>query len=239
MIFKRILNIFLSLVFMLLCISSGAQPYFCVEEGVQLKYVRKTVKNDKVKWTHTMTIDNVIYNVDSSINIDYSSYIEMRNSVGQMKSPVRMNVLIDSCGTVRMDIAATMVSVLQEFLWDGAEVTADGGISILPYSLTPGDSLVNSSGAVHALGMTMNVDVTERIVLRTETITVPAGTFDCVVVSEHKVEKGMMRNRVTTAHTWYARGVGMVRHDTYDKKMRLETSEVLEEVVKPQSLDNL
>ena len=50
------------------------------------------------------------------------------------------------------------------------------------------------------------------------------------MVSEHKVERGLGRNRVTTALTWYARGIGMVRHDTYDKDMVLETSEVLIEI---------
>ena len=63
--------------------------------------------------------------------------------------------------------------------------------------------------------------------LRSEVLSTPAGDFDCVVVSEHKVEKGPGRNRVTTALTWYARGTGMVRHDTYDRNMKLETSEVL------------
>ena len=52
------------------------------------------------------------------------------------------------------------------------------------------------------------------------------------MVSEHKVEKGMMRNRVTTARTWYARGIGMVRHDTYDRNLKLETTEVLEKIVR-------
>ena len=80
--------------------------------------------------------------------------------------------------------------------------------------------------------MTMNVTVTERRVLGTDTLTTPAGTFPCVIVSEHKVEKGMMRNRVTTARTWYARGVGMVRHDTYDRNLKLETTEVLEKIVR-------
>ncbi len=237
MIFKRIANILLCLLAAALCICADAQPYFCVDKGTRLEYVRRTVKNDKVKWTHTMTIDDIAYSADSTMIVSYSSFIESKSLVGDMKAPVRMEVGILPSGDVRMDIGATLVSVLQQFLWESAEVVAEGGISILPYNLTPGDSLASSHGAVHALGMTMNVDVTERVVLRCETITTPAGTFDCVVVSEHKVEKGMTRNRETTALTWYARGVGMVRHDTYDKKLKLETSEVLESIVAEASGD--
>ena len=53
------------------------------------------------------------------------------------------------------------------------------------------------------------------------------GKFECIVIRERKVEKGMGRNRHTIADTWYARGVGMVRHDTHDPDLNLLTSEVL------------
>ncbi len=177
-----------------------------------------------------MTIDSVLYSADTSMVINYSSFMETKKGRGMMKAPVKMSAYISADGEVELDIASSMVSVLKEFLWDGADVTAEGGATVLPNDLIPGDSLEDAHGSVSALGMTMNVDVTERVVLRRETISTPAGTFDCVVISEHKVEKGMTRNRVTTAHTWYARGIGMVRHDTYDKKMRLETSEVLHSI---------
>ena len=77
------------------------------------------------------------------------------------------------------------------------------------------------------MGLTWRVRVTDRKVLRVERLETPAGMFDCPVVSEHKVEKGPGRNRETTALTWYAEGIGMVRHDTYDRSGLLETSEVL------------
>ncbi len=230
MFFNRISNFLIALFLMSLSVPLGAQPYFCTNQGTELQYVRKNVRKGDVKWIHTMTIDNVVYSVDSSMVIDYSSFIEMKKGRGLMNAPVKMRADISAGGEVRMDIATSMVAVLKEFLWESAEVSAEGGITVLPYDLIPGDTLENARGAVHALGMTMNVDVTERKVIGTEILTTPAGTFDCVIVSEHKVEKGMMRNRVTTAHTWYARGVGMVRHDTYDKHGELETSEVLQSI---------
>ncbi len=230
MFFNRISNILTGLLLMTICASLGAQPYFCINQGAELQYIRKNVRKGDVKWTHTMTIDKVVYNIDSSIVVDYSSFVEMKKGRGLMNAPVKIRAEISETGTVTVDIAASMVSVLKEFLWESAEVSAEGGITVLPYNLIPGDTLEDAHGAVHALGMTMNVDVTERKVIGNEILTTPAGTFACVIVSEHKVEKGMMRNRVTTAHTWYARGVGMVRHDTYDKHGELETSEVLQSI---------
>ena len=75
--------------------------------------------------------------------------------------------------------------------------------------------------------MKYRVKVTDRKVLRYETISTPAGTFDCIVISEHKVEKAPVYKRETTALSWYSDGVGYVRHDTYNKNMHLETSEQL------------
>ena len=43
----------------------------------------------------------------------------------------------------------------------------------------------------------------------------------------------MGRNRHTVADTWYARGIGMVRHDTYSPELELQTSEKLVTVRNP------
>ena len=93
--------------------------------------------------------------------------------------------------------------------------------------MKPGDILPDANCTVKAGLLQYKVSVTQRKVLRLETLKTPAGEFECTVVSEHKVEKGPGRNRETTALTWYSTGVGMVRHDTYDKRLKLETSEIL------------
>ncbi len=58
-----------------------------------------------------------------------------------------------------------------------------------------------------------------------------AGTFDCIVVREHKLEKAplMKRDRITL--TWYALGYGMVRHDTFFINGDVETTEQLESII--------
>lgn len=208
------------------CLS--AQAYFCTEEGTDLVYVRRYVDDSRIKWIHTMTIGDVVMASDSSMSVEYSSCIERKQ--GRKMRPAMMTASINAGGDVTLDIASSMSAVLKGMLWNGLEVTAEGGRTVLPSDIAPGDTLTDARGKVMALGMTMYVSVTERKVIRTERLSTPAGVFDCVVVSEHKVEKGMMRDRETTALTWYARDIGMVRHDTYDKNMVLETSEVLERI---------
>ncbi len=211
-------------------IPSIAQPFFCIDEGTRLVYLRKHADSGEIKWKHTMDIREVVMAEDSSAIVRYSSYFEDKRGKGITKDTIHLSASITEDSDVIVDISASMVAVLKGFLWKGAKVEAEGGKTLLPYSLVPGQTIPEAHGCVSALGMKMNVDVTDRKVIGHETITTPAGTFECTVVSEHKVEKGMMRNRITTAHTWYARGVGMVRHDTYDRNMKLETSEILEKI---------
>ena len=63
--------------------------------------------------------------------------------------------------------------------------------------------------------------------MRKETITVPAGTFDCIVIKEHKLEKAPLYKRERITYTWYSLGMGMVRHDTFFLSGAQECSEKL------------
>ena len=51
-----------------------------------------------------------------------------------------------------------------------------------------------------------------------ESVTTPAGTFDCYVVEETMTAKAMMVNEKTRQVSWYARGIGLVKQQTFDKK---------------------
>jgi hypothetical protein len=47
------------------------------------------------------------------------------------------------------------------------------------------------------------------------------------VVREFKTEKAPLHKKQLWNDSWYVRGVGYVRHDTYDKNMRMLSSEIL------------
>lgn len=230
--YMRSSAVLLTLLSLLSAIPCRAQQYFCMEEGTELVYIRRYADNGNVKWKHTMSIRKISASPVNGTEVGYSSYFEDRKGESITKDTVMLVAEITEKGDVTIDISASMVAVIKGFLWKNAKVEAAGGKTVLPANLSVGDTLPEAHGSVSALGMTMNVDVTERKVIGKEILTTPAGTFDCIVISEHKTEKGMMRNRITTAHTWYAKGTGMVRHDTYDRNMKLETSEILERIIK-------
>ena len=131
--------------------------------------------------------------------------------------------------TTTLDIGAAVKAVIQNVL-PRAHITYSGGVALMPMIMEVGDVLPECHCEVKVSGfLTYHIDVTERVVLRKEILTTPAGTYDCVVVREHKVEEGPMHHWDFWSDTWYAPGIGYVRHDNFDKRMRLESIEILVE----------
>lgn len=209
------------------CALSNAQDsYFCEEQGTKLNYERHYVGSGELKWKHTMSIDEVLVLADGVKKIGYSSHFTKPSGAEMYGGPVRLNADISAVGDVTLDLAASLKSVFVNYLSENM-VSADNFYSTLPANMEVGDKLPDAMFVVSVKLAKYRVAIDNREVVRRERIKTPAGEFECVVVCEHKIEKGPGRNRETTAYTWYAAGIGMVRHDTYDKKMNLETIEQL------------
>ena len=58
-------------------------------------------------------------------------------------------------------------------------------------------------------------------------------TFACLVVRERKEEDVPLHHTDNWLDNYYVRGLGYVRHDKYDKNMRLLESEVLVRIEQP------
>lgn len=65
------------------------------------------------------------------------------------------------------------------------------------------------------------VKITDRKVDGVEKITTPAGTFDCVKISYNSQMKMSFMNTRTKTVQWFAKNVGMVRSETYNKRGKL------------------
>ncbi len=198
---------------------------FCTEEGTVLRYERRYADTGKLKWTHTLSILEV-RQAEDGVQVECSSLFSDSGGRTLNGGPVLYRTAVSASGDVTADPSEAVVSVFRNRFPDGA-VKSEPCISVLGSSIAPGDSLPDLGFRVSVAGIRYDVRISDRKVLRFESVATAAGKFDCVVVSEHKVEKAPGYRRETTALTWYAAGVGMVRHDTYDKKLRMETSEVL------------
>jgi hypothetical protein len=94
----------------------------------------------------------------------------------------------------------------------------------LPSNLAVGQTLKDAT--FHLKGIMGEVKlmdrdfiIKERKVEDKETIETPAGKFDCFKVSYLTETTGMMgKTRTLKSVTWFAKGPGMVRNESYDEK---------------------
>ena len=223
---KSIRALCLSLLLLLAGLPLAAgEPYFCLQPGKTLYYERYDADSGKLRRTTTLHIVSVRQTA-AGREVDYTFRLGRPGGGALYGGPAALTVTVDADGGVRTDMGASLKAVLRG-LFPKAEMRSEGTAALLPPGMKVGDRLPEAHCTVDVKGAKYRIDVTQRRVLREERITVPAGTFDCLVVIEHKVERGPGRNRTTTAESWYVPGIGYVRHDTYDKNFRLETREVL------------
>ncbi|MEP3836473.1 MAG: hypothetical protein ABJM36_02445 [Algibacter sp.] len=104
------------------------------------------------------------------------------------------------------------------------EMDITGNNIELPNDLQVGTTLkdANMNMAIDMGGIKMNMSVTliNRKVNNKESITTPAGTFNCFVLS-YKNEMKMGMKMTFTIKEWIAEGVGVVRTETYNKNGKL------------------
>jgi hypothetical protein len=100
-----------------------------------------------------------------------------------------------------------------------------------PAKMVPGDVLDDAnikitieSGGMRIMSMTMNI--IDRKVEGRESITTPAGTFDCYKIT-HTVESKTIGTVKMSAVTWYSEGVGAVRTEDYNSKGNLQGYSIL------------
>ena len=222
---KRIL---LAILLLLAGLSARAgEPYVCLQAGRTLEYERHKA-NGRLERTTTMQYTRIRQEGDTRI-VEY--LFTLRGPGGSVlyggSAPMATEVAPD--GAIRQDLGASLRAVLHN-MFPGAAQSVESVPAVIPATLHPGDRLPDAHCTVKTGIMTHTIDLTERTVLRFERVRVPAGEFDCVVIREHKVERGVGRNRDTVSESWYAPGVGPVRHDTYRDSggsRKLEASEVL------------
>lgn len=208
--------------------AAAGEPWFCVTPGRTLVYERTRSGDGRLERRTEMRFTGVRPD-GGGRSVDYLLTVCGPDGRELYGGAAPMSVAIDADGGVLLDLGASIRAVLHNLL-PHAEQRIGGTPALLPAELKPGDRLPDAHSVVKTGVLTHTVDITGREVLRFERIRVPAGEFDCVVLRERKVERGIGRNRDTVSENWYARGVGLVRHDSYlynKGNLKAEASEVL------------
>lgn len=91
----------------------------------------------------------------------------------------------------------------------------------IPANLSPGQKLNDGNVTIDISGdmpmnLSMRIDIVNRKVLALESVTTPAGIFDCVKISQDVISKFGFTVTLNSIE-WYAVGVGAVKSETYKK----------------------
>ena len=202
------------------------QCYFCTQKGAVLEYERRTPESGIIWWRHTLRIHEVTQKSNGTMDVDFSTEFQSEEVKSPVEGPVPATVTILKTGDVLFDIAAAAATVIRK-MFKALSFKTKGGLSTLKASNAPGDALPDIHAVISWGVFDYTIDYTERKVLRHETISVPAGTFNCIVVSERKLERRPFYKNDRNTLTWYAIGYGLVRHDTFFPSGKLESTEEL------------
>jgi len=129
-------------------------------------------------------------------------------------------------GTLFIDVADMLSPEMKEGM-GSMEMSFSGDALTLPSRLEVGQALPDANTEVKAGSggvtiMTLRFDITDRKVVAKETITVPAGTFDCYKITYTFTTKTIL-SKTFSVTSWHNEKAGVVRSETYDKKGVLES----------------
>ena len=129
----------------------------------------------------------------------------------------------------------SLISSDQLKAWESMTVKIDANDVSYPLNCSPGQKLDDASLKVDVFmnemkmpGMTINV--TDRLIVGNESITTPAGTFDCVKISATQKVKYIIGYEMHTIE-WLSKGNGIVRSESY-KGEKLKGYTVLTKLTK-------
>jgi hypothetical protein len=204
---------------------ADCESYFASKPGTVLdliEYNNKQQETGRTNYTvkshsgqtttiHVLTIDSKgkqLVNTDYTVTCDGNEIVADQKKI--VASTIAANMKDPNVRTeVRGENTRTPVTLAVGQELPGNEIDID----------------VKSSG----INMTIKVKTTNRKVAGQETITVPAGTFDCLVVTADTETIALVPKK-TKSKSWMAKGIGLVKMETYDKKGKLEKVQVLTSV---------
>ncbi|MFY0644969.1 MAG: hypothetical protein JXR19_10925 [Bacteroidia bacterium] len=177
---------------------------------------------------------SIDYKVTNTRESDDSSIVELDMTVTDKKDE-SMNLTYEmACinGTVYVDMDRMIGPMIEQM--QGMEFEVQSDQIEIPSNLNVGDVLPEASITVTAgmngvTFMTMTVVVKDRKVTAIETITTPAGTFECYVIEQTTEIQNRMMSKSTTSKEWYSPENGMVRSESYKSNGKLENYSVLTE----------
>ena len=225
---KTVKLITLTLTLSLLALAAAGQnncsKYYPFEESSTSTYEMRNA-NGKSEGSMTMSIKD-IRTSGASIKARVNSEIFDKKGKALMASEYDMTC---DGNTVHMDFKSLMNSDMMRQFKD-MEIEFTGTDVEFPNKLSAGQSLPDASMQAKmnmgGLAMNMTTNITDRKVQGKERLSTPAGTFDCMVITQSSKGKVMMKFE-SRQKFWIAEGVGLVKSEDYNAKGKLQGTTLL------------
>lgn len=125
-------------------------------------------------------------------------------------------------GVLKMDLSSMMNPAMTE-AYQNMEMTMSGDGLNFPRQLEVGEVLPDGMTRMEVASngvsiVTLTFESKNRTVEAREKVATPAGTFDCFRIREEIAYNAMFLKRTFSIVGWYAKGVGLVKQETYDAK---------------------
>ncbi|SEK70843.1 hypothetical protein SAMN04488008_1026 [Maribacter orientalis] len=222
---KLLLILFFLLGIISLTAQDNCSKFYPMTEGVAMEYTNYNKKGkvegiSSYKVIETNTVGNTT-NATMAINLKDEKGKEIYNTDYKLSCTGNM---------VTLDYESLLPSDMMKQYGD-MDIEISGNDIEIPNDLSVGQNLndANVTMKIGMSGINMNiaVDMLNRKVEKKESVTTPAGTYDCYVVYSENQSKMMMANQVYPSRVWLAEGVGMVKQETYKKNGDLMSSTLL------------
>jgi hypothetical protein len=197
----------------------SCSKYYPFGEGSTSKYeiLNKKGKSDGSMIQKVSNVSNSEGKITATVNS------ELFDKKGEPLFESQFEIICNG-SMVTMDFKSLInADMMKQFNELETEIT---GTNVeVPNDLSEGQTLpdagINIKMNIAGMNMNMDVDITDRKVLGFETITTPAGTFDCAVISQLSSGKVMMKFS-STQKFWLAEGVGLVKSEDYNRSGKLQ-----------------
>lgn len=206
------------------------ETFFPAKEGMILTY-KSFDKKDKLSGMMRYTIEKVKTNGN---DIDITYLCETLDN--KEKLVFKEEITVHQKGDVMYIDMGNFLNKAA-FQQEGsipAEVEVKGNNMQIPLNPLPGQTLpdanIEMAMKMGFVNMKMSADITNRKVETIEDISVSGGTFKCYKFSGDVNTVAMGIKVQAKSIEWYAKGVGMVRTESYDKKGNLTGRTELVEV---------
>ena len=197
------------------------EAYFPMQQGTKFELTNYDAKGKK----ESRVAHEVLENTGSGDNIVFKASNTTFDKKDKEVARSEYTVRCDN-GKFSIDLSAFFQSE-QMAAYEGSDITVDGDFLEFPSNPQPGQTLPDATmtvniggGASTPVAMKMTIYITNRKVEAIEDITTPAGTFNCVKMSQD-VSTKMVVNVKSSSVDWYAKDVGMVRQESYRKNGKM------------------